>query len=138
MQVLGQKENTKRELGSKKLRSPVPVILKLVVKVIGICYLLVMKWILVLCVFLVGSSSYGINYFRCERDADCVKAYGGCGRYLSVHKRYKELYEAKAHKADKVANCLPPSARDKKRKFEGEISCLKQSCRLLLPKAEKE
>ncbi len=74
-----------------------------------------------------------INYFRCETTQDCVKAYGGCGRYLSVHRRYKELYEAKAHGADKVANCLPPTEKDKLRKFHGELLCQKQSCRLLLP-----
>ena len=78
--------------------------------------------------------AFAINYFRCETTQDCVKAYGGCGRYLSVHRRYKELYEAKAHGADKVANCWPPTEKDKLRKFEGEVLCQKQSCRLLLPK----
>ena len=96
-----------------------------------------MKLLLVIIIFLTSFQAFSINYFRCEKTEDCAKAYGGCGRYLSVHKRYKELYEAKAHKADKVANCLPPSAKDKKRKFEGEISCLKQSCRLLLPTKAK-
>ena len=78
-------------------------------------------------------SAMAINYFRCEKTSDCVKAYGGCGAYLAVHKRYKELYEAKAHKSDKVANCLPPTAKDKLRKHQGLVICRKKSCRLLLP-----
>ena len=96
-----------------------------------------MKMIFVFISLLMCSPSFGINYFRCEKTQDCAKAYGGCGRYLSVHKRYKELYEAKAHKADRVANCLPPSKKDKDRKYDGEVSCLKQSCRLLIPDGKK-
>lgn len=93
------------------------------------------KYILIsLIFFLEVQPVFAINYFRCEETADCVKAYGGCGRYLSVHRRYKELYEAKAHGADRVANCLPPTEKDKLRKFHGELLCQKQSCRLLLPK----
>ena len=84
------------------------------------------------------SPSFGINYFRCQETKQCVKAYGGCGRYLSVHRRYKELYEAKAHLADKTANCLPPTEKDRVRKHEGEVKCLKDSCRLLMPSIEGE
>ena len=80
--------------------------------------------------------SLAINYFRCEKTSDCVKAYGGCGRYLCVHKRYKELYEAKAHKSDKTSFCLPPGKEDRKRKHEGVVKCLNKRCRLLLPKAD--
>jgi hypothetical protein len=77
--------------------------------------------------------SYAINYFRCDQTSDCIKAYGGCGRYLSVHRRYKELYEAKAHNSDKVASCLPPTEKDKIRKHQGQVVCHQQSCRLLMP-----
>lgn len=97
-----------------------------------------MKMLIFLAVFIVGFQAQAINYFWCEKNHDCVKAYGGCGRYLSVHKRYKELYEAKAHKSDKVANCLPPSKKDKIRKHEGVVQCRKMSCRLLLPPKKEE
>lgn len=93
-----------------------------------------MVWILSL---VVAQQVSAINYFRCQETKQCVKAYGGCGRYLSVHQRYKELYEAKAHKSDRVANCLPPSDRDKLIKFEGQPQCLKDQCRLLIPEPEE-
>lgn len=92
-----------------------------------------MKWLLIFVFTLSFNSAEAINYYRCETTEDCAKAYGGCGRYLAVHKRYKELYEAKAHKADRVANCLAPTAKDRLRKHQGHLSCLKNSCRLLLP-----
>ncbi len=98
----------------------------------------IMKSILVFLVFFMSSNSLAINYFRCDKTNDCAKAYGGCGRYFSVHKRYKELYEAKAHKGDRVANCLAPTKMDKKYKFEGAPVCNKNRCRLELPKKKKE
>lgn len=98
---------------------------------------------LILGLYMAAPSLHAINYYWCEKDSDCVKAYGGCGRYLSVHRRYKELYEAKAHKSDKVASCLPPTEKDKIRKHEGVVTCYKGGCRLLmpdtpLPKSKKE
>ncbi len=78
-----------------------------------------------------------INYFRCDQTQDCIKAYGGCGRYLSVHRRYKELYEAKAHKGDQVAFCLKPEEIDKKYKMQGQPLCQKNRCLLVLKSDEK-
>ncbi len=88
--------------------------------------------------FFIALNTYGINYFWCESDQNCVKAYGGCGRYFSVHQRYKELYEAKAHKADRVASCLAPQAIDKKLKHYGIPQCRKKRCLLTLPEDKKE
>ena len=92
--------------------------------------------ILIYVVTFFASPVFGINYFWCEKADDCVKAYGGCGRYFSVHRRYKELYEAKAHKGDRVSNCLAPTEIDKKYKFDGAPSCKKRKCLLVLPKNE--
>lgn len=92
-----------------------------------------MVWIISL---LISSQAFALNYFRCQQTSQCVKAYGGCGRYLSVHQRYKELYEAKAHLGDRVANCLPPTEKDKIRKFDGQPQCLKDECRLIIPEIE--
>ncbi len=92
----------------------------------------------ILLVLLLSFQAQGINYFRCDRSEDCVKAYGGCGRYFSVHRRYKELYEAKAHKGDRVASCLASTPLDKRYKFEGTPSCRQQKCLLVLPTIKKE
>ncbi|MCJ8276492.1 MAG: hypothetical protein MJK18_06605 [Bdellovibrionales bacterium] len=81
--------------------------------------------------------SWGINYFRCETTDNCAKAYVGCGRYGSVHKRYKELYEAKARKTDTTAFCLAPTDRDKKMRSEGVALCKKSECRLVLEKKKE-
>lgn len=86
---------------------------------------------------LISFSAHGINYYRCDKTEDCAKAYGGCGRYFSVHRRYKELYEAKAHKGDKTVNCLAPTEMDKKYKFDGQPLCKKNKCLLVLPKKEE-
>lgn len=85
----------------------------------------------------IAQNALAINYFRCEKTEDCAKTYGGCGRYLSVHKRYNELYEAKARKSDTTSFCMPPSDKDKERNEKGVVECLKQECRLIL-KANKE
>ena len=94
----------------------------------------IQKTVLFIIVLFSFSTAFALNYYRCEKDEDCARAYGGCGRYLSVHKRYKELYEAKARKSDTTAFCLPPSEVDKARNQNGKVQCLKQECRLLLPK----
>ena len=88
-------------------------------------------------ILLFQSTAFGINYFWCKEQVNCVRAYGGCGRHLSVHRRYKELYEAKARKSDTVAYCLPPSNKDKVRSSEGIVKCLKGDCRLLMPPKPK-
>ncbi len=93
---------------------------------------------ILLCLTFLPSTAFGINYFWCEKDENCVKAYGGCGRYFSVHRRYKELYEAKAHKGDKTSNCIAPQAIDKKMQREGVPKCRKKRCLLTLPKNKKE
>ena len=82
----------------------------------------------------IPSQSFAINYFRCDKTDDCSKAYGGCGRYYSVHKRYKELYEAKAKEGDKVANCLAPTELDEKMRVEANPICKKNRCYLSLKK----
>jgi hypothetical protein len=81
-----------------------------------------------------GPSALAINYFRCDTSQDCAKAYGGCGRYFSVHRRYKELYEAKAHKGDRTSFCLPPKDIDNEYKYQGVPSCRKNRCLLTLSK----
>lgn len=83
------------------------------------------------------SQASAINYFRCDTTNDCTKAYGGCGRYFSVHKRYKELYEAKAHKGDRVAYCLKPRPIDDKYKMDGKPFCKKNRCLLTLKNNKK-
>lgn len=92
-----------------------------------------MKFIGLFLVFFSSSPSWGINYFWCEKTENCVKAYGGCGRYFSVHQRFKELYEAKAHKGDQVSNCLAPREIDNMYKFDGKPLCKKNKCLLILP-----
>lgn len=84
------------------------------------------------------SSSQAINYFRCDKKIDCAKVYGGCGRYRSVHRRYKELYESKAHLGDKTANCLAPTDKDKKYKHFAQPTCVKKNCVLVLPKSDEK
>ncbi len=83
-----------------------------------------------------GTPAWGINYFRCDTTKNCAKVYGGCGRYDSVHRRYKELYEAKAREGDKVSNCLAPTERDKRIKHQGIPVCKNQRCGLKLPPKE--
>lgn len=83
---------------------------------------------------LIVSQGFAINYFRCDRTEDCGKVYGGCGRYYSVHRRYVELYEAKARKGDTVSFCKPPTELDQKYKLEGRPVCVKNKCRLTLKK----
>lgn len=94
--------------------------------------------ILVILIFFTAIPAEAINYFRCDKTSDCVKAYGGCGRYFSVHKRYKELYEAKAHKGDRVANCKKPTELDQKIKFEGAALCSRNKCLLSLKKKKSD
>lgn len=92
------------------------------------------------CTFIIifsASTASAINYFRCDATSDCVKAYGGCGRYFSVHQRYKELYEAKAHKGDKVSFCLKPTEVDDKVKMQGKPLCHKNRCLLSLKNNEE-
>ena len=96
-----------------------------------------MKFLILFLAITVSCPSLAINYFRCDTTKDCVKAYGGCGRYFSVHKRYKELYEAKAHKGDRVASCLKPTEMDQKYKFEGHPFCKKNRCLLVLKDNKK-
>ncbi|MCB0378257.1 MAG: hypothetical protein KDD33_07170 [Bdellovibrionales bacterium] len=86
--------------------------------------------------FLTGSQAWAINYFRCDKDSDCAKTYGGCGRYEAVHKRYKELYEAKARKSDTIAFCHKPKEKDYELAEKGVALCKKNRCHLILPKNE--
>ncbi len=85
---------------------------------------------------IVNTPSYSLNYFRCEETSDCVKAYGGCGRYLSLHKRYKELYEAKAHKGDTKSFCSPLSEKNKQLKLLGVPTCKNQKCFLTIKESK--
>ena len=95
-----------------------------------------MNWIISIFLITFSQQVLAINYYWCEKSENCVKAYGGCGRYYSVHRRYKELYEAKAHKGDRTVNCLAPTKADKKYKHEGQPFCVKKACRLRLPEKE--
>lgn len=89
-------------------------------------------------ILLASNPVWAINYYRCDQASDCTKAYGGCGRYFSVHKRYKELYEAKAHKGDRVSFCKAPTENDNLYKYQGRSVCRKQRCLLSLPKKEQK
>ena len=88
--------------------------------------------------FLSSMNLNALNYFRCEKNSDCAKAYSGCGRYLSVHKRYRELYAAKAHEGDKVSHCLAPTKRDKEYKHKAFSRCVRKNCVLVLPEVSKD
>ena len=79
-----------------------------------------------------------LNYFRCEKKTDCAKVYAGCGRYDSVHIRYKELYGAKARKGDTVSFCAKPSIKDIELKENGQPACFKKNCRLMIPEKNKK
>lgn len=84
------------------------------------------------------STGLAINYFRCDQSKDCTKAYGGCGRHFAVHRRYKELYEAKAHKSDKTVFCLKPTEIDVKVATEGQPICRNNHCFLSIKESEEE
>lgn len=84
------------------------------------------------------SPVFGINYFRCENSQDCVKAYGGCGRYLSVHRRYRDLYQAKAKEGDKVSACRKPEPKDELKKMKGEPYCIQNHCQLIVPEDQSQ
>ena len=87
-------------------------------------------------------TTFAVNFFRCEKTEECVMAYTGCGRYLSVHRRYKELYEAKARKGDTTSFCIAPAEKDKELRLKGVAECRVtvgkkkklKNCRLYIPK----
>lgn len=97
---------------------------------------MVKVFLFVVAFLLSSSEAVAINFFRCETNEDCAKVYIGCGRYGSVHKRYKELYEAKARKGDTVSFCRAPEQKDKELREKGVFECKKKACRLYLPESK--
>lgn len=102
----------------------------------------IVRLLFILIVSVLSQQTFAINFFRCKTTSDCTMAYTGCGRYLSVHKRYKELYEAKARKGDTSTFCIAPTQEDKELRARGEVECREnkgskkktRSCILFIPK----